>query len=98
MVVSVGPGDTRVQRTPLPRISSSSTSWRPRAPNFEAEYAALKDEYLSELALDNEDYRTYLSGIDAAKTHNGYFAIDKKTKRLKDPELGARSVRADPWP
>ncbi|MFN0218477.1 MAG: hypothetical protein ACKVP4_06655 [Hyphomicrobium sp.] len=62
---------------------------------FEAEYAALKDEYLSELALDNEDYRKYLSGIDATKTHNGYFAIDKKTKHLKDPELGARSVDSD---
>jgi type III restriction enzyme len=62
---------------------------------FEAEYAALKDEYLSELAIDNEDYRKYLSEINAAKTHNGYFAIDKKTKRLKDPELGARSVDSD---
>lgn len=29
------------------------------------------------------------------KTHNGYFAIDKKTKRLKDPKVGARSVESD---
>jgi type III restriction enzyme len=65
------------------------------ARTFEAEYALLKDEYLSELALNNEAYRKYLAGIDAAKTHNGYFAIDKKTKRLKDPELGARSVDSD---
>jgi type III restriction enzyme len=62
---------------------------------FEAEYAALKDEYLSELAIDNEAYRKYLSGIETAKTHNGYFAIDKKTNRYKDPELGTRSLDSD---
>lgn len=62
---------------------------------FEAEYETLKEEYLSELAIDNEEYRKYLAGIDAAKTHNGYFAIDKKTKRLKDPVVGARSVDSD---
>lgn len=52
---------------------------------FEEEYACLRDEYLSELAIGNEDYRTYLTGIDSGKTHNGYFSIDKKTNRLKDP-------------
>lgn len=54
---------------------------------FEEEYALLKDEYLSELVIDNEAYRTYLAGIDATKTHNGYFSIDKKTNRLKDPDV-----------
>ncbi|CDZ51195.1 type III restriction-modification system endonuclease [Neorhizobium galegae] len=54
---------------------------------FEEEYALLKDEYLSELAIDNEAYRKYLAGIDASKTHNGYFSIDKKTNRLKDPDV-----------
>ncbi len=62
---------------------------------FEEEYALLKDEYLSELAIDNEAYRDYLAGIDAAKTHNGYFSIDKRTNRLKDPAVGARSVDSD---
>ncbi len=62
---------------------------------FEEEYALLKDEYLSELAIDNEAYRAYLAGIDAAKTHNGYFSIDKRTNRLKDPAVGARSVDSD---
>jgi type III restriction enzyme len=52
---------------------------------FEEEYARLKDEYLSELAIDNEAYRKYLSGIAPGSTHNGYFSIDKKTNRLKDP-------------
>lgn len=62
---------------------------------FEQEYAYLKDEYLSELAIDNKAYREYLSGIDASATHNGYFAIDKKTNRLKDPKVGARAVESD---
>ena len=62
---------------------------------FEEEYQLLKDEYLSELAIDNEAYRQYLDGIEPAATHNGYFSIDKKTKRLKDPAVGARSVDSD---
>lgn len=62
---------------------------------FEEEYELLKAEYLSELAVDNEAYRTYLAGINPARTHNGYFSIDKKTNRLKDPAVGARSVDSD---
>jgi type III restriction enzyme len=62
---------------------------------FEEEYELLKAEYLAELAIDNEAYRKHLAGIDAAKTHNGYFSIDKKTNRLKDPAVGARSVDSD---
>jgi type III restriction enzyme len=62
---------------------------------FEEEYELLKAEYLAELAIDNEAYRRHLAGIDAAKTHNGYFSIDKKTNRLKDPAVGARSVDSD---
>ncbi len=62
---------------------------------FEEEYQLLKNEYLSELAIDNEAYRQYLDGIEPAATHNGYFAIDKKTNRLKDPAVGARSVDSD---
>ena len=62
---------------------------------FEEEYQQLKDEYLSELAIDNEAYRHYLEGIDPAATHNGYFSINKKTNRLKDPAVGARSVDSD---
>ena len=62
---------------------------------FEEEYQLLKNEYLSELAIDNEAYRKYLEGIDPAATHNGYFSIDKKTSRLKNPKVGARSVDSD---
>lgn len=62
---------------------------------FEEEYELLKAEYLSELAIDNEAYRTHLAGIEVSKTHNGYFSIDKKTNRLKDPAVGARAVDSD---
>ncbi|MEQ9244489.1 MAG: DEAD/DEAH box helicase family protein [Nitratireductor sp.] len=62
---------------------------------FEEEYELLKAEYLAELAIDNDAYRKHLASIDAAKTHNGYFSIDKKTDRLKDPAVGARSVDSD---
>ncbi len=62
---------------------------------FEEEYQLLKNEYLSELAIDNQAYRQYLEGIDPASTHNGYFAIDKKTKRLKNPALGKKAVDSD---
>lgn len=62
---------------------------------FEEEYELLKDEYLSELPIDNQPYRDYLAGINPAKAHNGYFSIDKKTNRLKDPVVGARSVDSD---
>lgn len=61
---------------------------------FEEEYEQLKQEYLGELAFDNEAYRKYLEGIKPEKTHNGYFAIDKKTKRLKDPTFKKRGENA----
>ena len=62
---------------------------------FEEEYALLRDEYLSELPIDNQAYRRYLADIEPGRTHNGYFSIDKKTSRLKDPAVGARAVDSD---
>lgn len=62
---------------------------------FEEEYEMLKAEYLSGLAIKNKKYREYLAGIDPAKTHNGYFSIDKRTNRLKNPVVRARSVDSD---
>ncbi|MBW6512029.1 MAG: DEAD/DEAH box helicase family protein [Desulfuromonadaceae bacterium] len=61
---------------------------------FEEEYELLKSEYLGELALDNEDYRKYLTDIRVGRTHNGYFAIDKKTKKLTDPSFKTRGEEA----
>ena len=59
---------------------------------FEEEYRLLQDECLSELPNNNNSIREYLEEIDASETHNGYFSIDKKTKRLKDPYIGVRSI------
>lgn len=59
---------------------------------FEEEY----QEALNDLPLlHDEPYRAYLNSIKADRTHNGYFSIDKKTNRLVDPAVGARSTEAD---
>ena len=61
---------------------------------FEEEYEMLKAEYLSELRLGNESYRKYLSDIHLQSTHNGYFSIDRKTKKLIDPQFKKRGEYA----
>lgn len=61
---------------------------------FEEEYEQLKAEYLGELALDNEAYRKHLAEIPVGRTHNGYFSIDKKTKKLTDPGFKIRGEEA----
>ena len=60
---------------------------------FEEEYERIKSEYLSELPLDNAEYRKYLDDIAIGRTHNGYFSIDKK-KRLVDPKVKKRGEEA----
>ncbi len=55
---------------------------------FEEEYANLRDEFLT--LFSTTAYANYLKGIDVARTHNGYFSIDKKSKRLVDPSVAAR--------
>ncbi|NNA41296.1 type III restriction-modification system endonuclease [Pseudomonas lundensis] len=58
---------------------------------FEEEYR----QYLNEvLDLDETPYIKYLKGIDAGRTHSGYFSIDKKTKRLADPDIEKRGENA----
>jgi type III restriction enzyme len=58
---------------------------------FEEEYS----QYLNEiLDLDETPYIKYLKDIDPAKTHKGYFSIDKKTKRDVDPAVAARGENA----
>jgi len=58
---------------------------------FEEEYG----QYLNEiLEQDETPYIKYLKGIAADKTHSGYFAIDKKTRRLADPTVAARGENA----
>ena len=59
---------------------------------FEEEY----NDYLNEiLTLDDCPYNAYLRGIEAARTHQGYFSIDKKSKRLVDPVTGKKSTETD---
>lgn len=64
------------------------------------EYAQMfEEEYKQQLAevqtLDDTPYNRYLKGIATTQTHNGYFSIDKKTKRMVDPETGKKSLEAD---
>ena len=58
---------------------------------FEEEYS----QYLNEaLDLDETPYIKYLKDIAPAKTHKGYFSIDKKTKHDVDPAVAARGESA----
>lgn len=62
---------------------------------FEEEYEQIKNNFLAELPLRTQSFHDYLKGIDASRTHNGYFSIDKKTKRFKDPETAKQSFESD---
>jgi len=58
---------------------------------FEEEY----NKHLNEvLTLEDTPYNRYLKGIQASRTHEGYFSIDKN-KRLVNPKTGARSTETD---
>lgn len=68
-------------------------------PDEKGEYARVFEEeyqlYLNEvLDLHETPYIKYLKGIPVEKTHNGYFSIDKKSKRLADPTVAARGANA----
>ncbi|MCA9191109.1 MAG: DEAD/DEAH box helicase family protein [Planctomycetales bacterium] len=58
---------------------------------FEEEYRIQLNENLT---LFGEQYDKYLTGIDPSDTHDGYFSIDKKTKRLVDPATKSRGEMA----
>ncbi|MBZ9566771.1 type III restriction-modification system endonuclease [Modicisalibacter tunisiensis] len=64
------------------------------------EYAQIfEEEYKCQLnqvqTLEDSEYNRYLKGINTSDTHNGYFSIDKKSKRLVDPKTKARSTETD---
>lgn len=64
---------------------------------FEEEYQAHLNEVLDlglDLQLRDDAYVQYLKGIPVGKTHSGYFSIDKKSKRLVDPDVAARGESA----
>ena len=59
---------------------------------FEEEYNA----YLTDvMTLEDTPYNRYLKCIQARQTHNGYFSIDKKSKRLVDPAMGKKATETD---
>lgn len=69
------------------------------APDEKGEYARVFEEeyqlYLNEvLDLDETPYIQHLKRIAVDKTHSGYFSIDKKTKRLADPDVEKRGENA----
>ncbi len=64
------------------------------------EYAQMfEQEYNQQLAevmtLEDTPYNRYLKGIATGRTHEGYFSIDKKSKRMVDPETGKKSSETD---
>ena len=59
---------------------------------FEEEYNQQLDEVLT---LEDTPYNRYLKGIPTGRTHEGYFSIDKKTRRMVDPETGKKSTETD---
>ncbi|MDB2613597.1 DEAD/DEAH box helicase family protein [Chlamydiales bacterium] len=61
---------------------------------FEEEYEKAKIAYFEDLPFENEDYKKYLSEIPVRQTHNGYFSIDRKTKRLTNPAFKTRGENA----
>lgn len=66
----------------------------------EGEYALMFEEEYQQhlndvLTLDDSPYNDYLRSIDVGRTHNGYFSIDKKSKRLIDPIKAKKSTEAD---
>jgi type III restriction enzyme len=68
-----------------------------RQPGEGSEHARIfEDEYkghLNEaLTLQPSEYNEYLKRIEPGRTHEGYFSIDEKSRRLVDPDVGARSA------
>jgi type III restriction enzyme len=61
---------------------------------FVEEYEAAVTDYLNELPLAAEAYRSYLEEIVAADTHTGYFSIDKRTSRQIDGDVRRRGDEA----
>ncbi|WP_262107558.1 type III restriction-modification system endonuclease [Arthrobacter sp. Marseille-P9274] len=59
---------------------------------FEEEYATIRDEVLGELDIDDaiSAYQKYLRRDEVRAVHEGYFSIDKKTKRQVDGKVSGR--------
>ncbi|MGP5699568.1 type III restriction-modification system endonuclease [Glutamicibacter arilaitensis] len=62
------------------------------ARTFEEEYESIRDEILGELELDDATaaYMKYLRRDEVGTVHEGYFSIDKKSKRQIDGKVSGR--------
>ncbi len=62
------------------------------ARTFEEEFAAIRDEVLGELAIDDatEEFQQYLRRDEVGRVHEGYFSIDKKSKHQVDGNVSGR--------
>lgn len=54
---------------------------------FEEEYKELLKEIIEDSNYDDVNYISYIKGIKPFDTHNGYFSIDRKSKKLIDPTI-----------
>lgn len=57
---------------------------------FKEQYQQVLNE-IEDLNLENDPYFDYLKAIDVDRTHNGYFSIDKKSKRLANPAIDKKA-------
>ena len=57
---------------------------------FKEQYQQVLNEVL-DLNLENDPYFDYLKAIEVDRTHNGYFSIDKKSKRLANPAIDKKA-------
>lgn len=55
---------------------------------FEEEYKKVREEWQRDFGDDH--YKRYLDSIETEKTHEGYFSIDKRSKRFKDSAIHDR--------
>jgi len=61
---------------------------------FEEEYKNALNELKEDLSI-HKNYKKHLDSIPVDLTHNGYFSIDKKSKRMINPVTGKRSSETD---
>jgi type III restriction enzyme len=61
---------------------------------FEEEYLDALTELIQGSSI-KDDYKKYLENIPVNLTHNGYFSIDKKSKRMVDPVTKKTSTETD---
>jgi type III restriction enzyme len=62
---------------------------------FKEEYLSVINNLPSLIDTPSMDYMNYVKVISVDRTHNGYFSIDKKTRRLTDPSVGKKTDETD---